>query len=445
MKKTILTIAMTSILLPNIQAQNVGIGTNNPIEKLDVNGDMYLRGDDIYFSHDEATNINNDYLSYDDVNSLIFGGQGVFHLQSDVARGRAWNQPTATISASGGYFLGRVGIGTLNPASITHISGGNGSAVLTIEADENNSGEGNNPRIDLLQDGGTVGAMIGYFDGAVNNGNTFRIGIKYNGIDDWTPLTIDALTKNIGIGTETPTERLEIQGGGLQFNNSFGIGFAGEIPNDGVVSGDRAKMYYDGAYGGTNIDFLVIEKTDGNSTDPDGGIAFAMKGSDNVRESAMVIRGNKRVGLQTIISPIYALELPNSTTNGVGRGRANAWVTYSDGRIKTSRQPLTYGLQTVLQMNPLHYQQHNSTNDAKGNIVIEEAASAEIGFVAQELHKLVPEAVYEPTNETTDLWAVDYTKLVPVLTKAIQQQQESIQRLEEKCATLEQKIEKLEK
>jgi hypothetical protein len=69
--------------------------------------------------------------------------------------------------------------------------------------------------------------------------------------------------------------------------------------------------------------------------------------------------------------------------------------------------------------------------------------ATQIGFIAQELEQVVPEAVIRPTEEDKDLWGVDYTRLVPVLTKAIQEQQASIQRLEEKCTALEAELKAL--
>lgn len=421
-----------------LNAQNVGIGLANPVERLDVNGDVLVRGQDIYVSHDNATNANNDYISYDDNNPSTLGSGGIFHLHCDQVRTGTWQLPSASISARGAYFAGRVGIGTDAPVSITHISSGTANdAILRVEADTDNNNEDDNPRVELYQDAEAVGAMIGFFDGALNDGNIFRIGTRYATVDNWTTFTINTETQNVGIGTQTPDQRLELNGGGLQINNEFGIGFLGDIPNDGVVSGDRAKIYYDGDFIGTFNDFLVFEKTDLNDADPDGGMVFTMKGSDNIRTPAMTLRGNARVGLQTITNPAYALELPNNAAVTTGRARANAWVTYSDGRLKDQRETIPYGLATVLKLRPMVYQHHNSINDAEGNLQIEQAASSDIGFIAQDLAPLVPEAVYIPSDESKDLWAVDYTRLVPVLTKAIQEQQSTIQVLEEKYNQLE--------
>ena len=46
----------------------------------------------------------------------------------------------------------------------------------------------------------------------------------------------------------------------------------------------------------------------------------------------------------------------------------------------------------------------------------------------------MPEAVSKPTDEANQVWAVDYTKLVPILTKAIQEQQAEIVALKSELA-----------
>lgn len=439
--KVLLALTFASLISPAIWAQNVGISVPNPVEKLDVNGDIYVRGNDVYFSHDGATNNNNDYFSYDDVNSLAFLGTGMFHFHGDVARAGTWDQPTASISARGGHFLGRVAIGTQNPQTLLHIADA-GGARITLEADTDNANENDNPRIEMFQDDRIVGAMIGFFDGAVNNGNNFRIAMRDASVTDWNTFTINAATKHVGIGTADPDQRLEIQGGGIQLNGNFGIGFLGEVPFEANVANDAAHFYWDGDFGGQFSDFLVLEKTDGNQVDPDGGIAFTNKGSDNVRDLALIIRGNNRVGIQ-VLNPAYALELPNNATDGIGRARANAWLTYSDGRLKSQRKALPYGIATVMQLQPLQYFQANSSQDEKGAIQIAEEGATQIGFIAQELEQVVPEAVSRPEEEEKGYWGVDYTRLVPVLTKAIQEQQESIQKLEEKCTRLEAELKAL--
>ena len=57
------------------------------------------------------------------------------------------------------------------------VTGGNGSVELLIEADKDNIGEYDQPRITLTQDGGMVKAQIGFFNGT----NDLTIKNKWGG------------------------------------------------------------------------------------------------------------------------------------------------------------------------------------------------------------------------------------------------------------------------
>lgn len=50
-----------------------------------------------------------------------------------------------------------------------------------------------------------------------------------------------------------------------------------------------------------------------------------------------------------------------------------------------------------------------------------------LALFAQALYKVIPEAVSKPEDESKDLWAVDYTRIIPVLVKSVQQQQKIIE------------------
>ena len=55
-------------------------------------------------------------------------------------------------------------------------------------------------------------------------------------------------------------------------------------------------------------DTYIFEMTDGNGSDPDGGIIFGGTGNDDVFEDILTIRGNKKIGIGTT-DPYYKLDV----------------------------------------------------------------------------------------------------------------------------------------
>ncbi|NER28625.1 MAG: hypothetical protein F6J89_13580 [Symploca sp. SIO1C4] len=119
-----------------------------------------------------------------------------------------------------------------------------------------------------------------------------------------SPLTIDdSLTVN---GAVT-TNHLNVTGsimapltveGALNFSTTGTLLFH-NTNAAGAPEGDGFRIRYDNNFFGTNVDALVIEKTDGNQNTPDGGIIFANTGKDGIVQSSLVIRGNGNIGIGT--------------------------------------------------------------------------------------------------------------------------------------------------
>jgi hypothetical protein len=87
---------------------------------------------------------------------------------------------------------------------------------------------------------------------------------------------------------------------------------------------------------------------------------------------------------------------------------------------------IPYGLSAVMVLRPKIYNQHDSKTK-NGKVIISNVKKQRIGIVAQEAQKIVPEAV--SVGNDTVLWSVDYSALVPVLIRAIQEQQAQIDSL----------------
>jgi hypothetical protein len=112
------------------------------------------------------------------------------------------------------------------------------------------------------------------------------------------------------------------------------------------------------------------------------------------------------------------------------------WTFGSDKRLKTNIQDLSYGLDEVLKIKP---RQFNYIENNK----------YDIGFIAQELQTVIPEVVsgteipYDdndtPQEKASKTMGVSKDALIPVLVKAIQEQQTIINDLKARIETLEAK------
>jgi ATP-dependent protease HslVU (ClpYQ) ATPase subunit len=113
------------------------------------------------------------------------------------------------------------------------------------------------------------------------------------------------------------------------------------------------------------------------------------------------------------------VDLPNTSGLG-GRGRANQWTTYSDGRFKTNVETIDHALDKITALRGVSYVSTTETNGER-----------QVGFIAQEVEKIVPEVVSISKTSVTmpdgstqvvdDYRSLAYDRLVPVLTEAIRE------------------------
>jgi len=106
---------------------------------------------------------------------------------------------------------GNVGIATISPTELLHVSGGTGKAAIKIEADTDNSTESDQAYILLEQDGGRVQAHLG-FGSTEATGDVFRIGLKgpMNPNIDYSTFVVNAQNKRVGINSSNPTNPLSV-------------------------------------------------------------------------------------------------------------------------------------------------------------------------------------------------------------------------------------------
>ena len=108
--------------------------------------------------------------------------------------------------------------------------------------------------------------------------------------------------------------------------------------------------------------------------------------------------------------------------------------TPSDARLKSNIITITYGLNIANALRPVFYTWNEPERLGSGR---------QIGMIAQEVADLVPEAVSAGTDENKTL-SLDYQKLVPVLTKAIQELSTENTALKQSLATATARLDSLE-
>lgn len=101
----------------------------------------------------------------------------------------------------------------------------------------------------------------------------------------------------------------------------------------------------------------------------------------------------------------------------------------SDQRFKTNIQELQASLNKTLQLRPVRYSLLNSN--------LERGPNQDIGFIAQELEMIIPEAV---TTDDSGNKLVNYSTVIPILTGAIQEMSVQINELTELVKVLQAQI-----
>jgi hypothetical protein len=131
--------------------------------------------------------------------------------------------------------------------------------------------------------------------------------------------------------------------------------------------------------------------------------------------SAFLIRGDGSVGIATD-SPDHTLTvLGNADKPGGG-----SWDNFSDERLKTIKGRFTPGLKAVMQLQPLRYEY--TRNNALGI----KSAGEHVGFGAQAVQKIIPEAV---TRNENGYLQINNDPILWTMLNAIKEQQKEIEQL----------------
>jgi hypothetical protein len=194
----------------------------------------------------------------------------------------------------------------------------------------------------------------------------------------------------------------------------FGINSYGYISgNSNILNGSNSAYLYSNAtefYVGNGAPgFPLIFFT--NSAGGGYGNNTA-NGTERMR-----IAANGNIGIGTTATTTYKLNVAGSVNASGGL------TSVSDIRMKTNIKDLPYGLNELMSLRPVRYNWKDTTQP--GN---------QIGFIAQEVRKIVPEVV--TGDEAIESIGIKYAELIPVLVNAIKEQQQQIDDLKKMVESL---------
>lgn len=121
----------------------------------------------------------------------------------------------------------------------------------------------------------------------------------------------------------------------------------------------------------------------------------------------------------------------NTETSTFNTIQVASVVQQSDLSAKKNIEAVSNGLKTVMKLNPVSYEWKNPEQGYKDPRTGKVARS--IGFIAQEVEKVLPDLVM---TDSVDHKMMDYTGIIPVLTKAVQELSEEVRVLKSELAGL---------
>lgn len=174
----------------------------------------------------------------------------------------------------------------------------------------------------------------------------------------------------------------------------------------------------------------------GNGTSGTGLIGEALQGGTGLYGYAR--NGGKGVSGGTIDASSIGVYGSNSFSTGwagyfAGRLFATSGFVSSDARLKKDIADMRYGLDQIMALRPVTFRWKA---DAQGG--------TQLGLIAQEVAKVVPEIV-DHGNDANPMFSVNYTSLVPVLIKGMQEQEKTIKDQQKVIQRLETRMTELER
>ena len=292
--------------------------------------------------------------------------------------------PANSLRVSSG---GNVGIGTATPVLDIHV---NTTDTPAMRLEQNNSGGFTAQTWDV------AGNEANFFVRDVTSGSRlpFRIrpGAPTSSIDI-------AASGNVGVGTASPSTRMDIR------SADTATASVGDVANS---DGTRFLSFYSGR--SDNNGAALIWDSNQSLRFGNGDISASVSFTEWAR---FTNAGRLGIGTTSPDSPL--------TVNGnASKPGGGSWNSFSDIRLKNVRGKFNTGLNAVMQLQPLRYEYR--PNNSLGLPSKDE----HIGFSAQEVQKVIPQAV---TQSESGFLMVNNDPIIWTMLNAIKEQQKEIAEL----------------
>jgi len=314
-----------------------------------------------------------------------------------------------------------------------------GFTAFTITGSGNVGIGTNTPNDKFVVDGGN-NIWTGVFRGTSTSSQSFGVQIfaGSNSSDTAFRILNGATTANlffvrgdgnVGIGTSSPADKLEIYNGTYHkirtfFDGSYTSGFKFSDYNGGIkydAATDRLTLFTNYA-GDAEITFDTVS-TERMRIANTGDVLINTTSTASAYAWLHVRGASKGIAIQSSVDNNYRAIYSTSNIlyfwNGSNEGGLNAsgvWFNASDVTIKKDIEDIKYGLNEVLQLKPRSYKMIEDNSD-------------QIGFIAQEIEEILPELV---STSERGMKGLSYGQITAVLAKAIKELKAEIDELKNK-------------
>ncbi len=245
-------------------------------------------------------------------------------------------------------------------AYVLESNSGSDNTAIGSEAMRNNGAGGVNTAIGYralnLNDNGFGNTVIGYLGMEKNTSGSWNAAIGVNALKE-----LDGGQRNVAIGTSALQS--------LETTASLNVAIGDQAANGQTTGNQNIAIGYN----------VALNDPAGSNQMTIGNLIY---GTGINGQASGISSGNVGIGVKV---PSYRLEVDGTA----GKTGGGSWSNSSDLRLKDVYSAYEYGLDEIAALGPVRF------SYKEGNARGLKSGTQEIGFIAQEVQKVIPDAVTE--------------------------------------------------